>query len=156
MCVGAGRDAVKIEIRYRRGLFQRDLLSPLLFCLCLAPLSHALNCNLEGYHCKVLGSTITDQLFMDDLKVYTRNEDKLNRALEVVDNLSETVVMKLGMCKCAVAHLVKKKLHVADCVLPDGQEIKSLNEGNIYNYLGINQVIQPQAGASSNASQNSM
>jgi hypothetical protein len=33
---------VRTPIDLKRGLFQGDSLSPLLFCLCIAPLSHAL------------------------------------------------------------------------------------------------------------------
>ena len=35
------------SVKYKRGLFQGDSLSPLLFCLCIAPLSTALN-DLRG------------------------------------------------------------------------------------------------------------
>ena len=40
--VGVGKDAVKVKLAYRRGLFQGDSLSPLLYCLSIAPLSVAL------------------------------------------------------------------------------------------------------------------
>ena len=39
---GSGKEKRTVGIEYRRGLFQGDSLSPLLFCLCLAPLSGVL------------------------------------------------------------------------------------------------------------------
>ena len=41
-CVGNGENAVRTELTYRRGVFQGDSLSPLLSCLSIAPISHAL------------------------------------------------------------------------------------------------------------------
>ena len=41
-CVGNEENAVRTELTYRRGVFQGDSLSPLLSCLSIAPISHAL------------------------------------------------------------------------------------------------------------------
>ena len=41
-CVGMGDGAVRTELAFRQGLFQGDSLSPLLFCLSIAPISMAL------------------------------------------------------------------------------------------------------------------
>ena len=41
-CVGTGESTVRTELTYRRGVFQGDSLSPLLYCLSIAPISHAL------------------------------------------------------------------------------------------------------------------
>ena len=40
--LGRGRGSVCVELEFHRGLFQGDSLSPLLYCLCIAPLSDAL------------------------------------------------------------------------------------------------------------------
>ena len=39
------------DINYRRGIFQGDTLSPLLFCLCLVPITNILK--QEGYGYKI-------------------------------------------------------------------------------------------------------
>ena len=56
------RDTVHAELSLKRGQFQGDSLSPLLFCLCIVPLSHALRTADMGYHCKHLAEGITHQL----------------------------------------------------------------------------------------------
>ena len=143
--VGCGDSVTRVEMRYRRGLFQGDSLSPLLFCLCLAPLSYGLR-RLEGYKCDSLGGKITHQLFMDDLKVYARGEESLDRALTVVDEVSTAIGMKLGLRKCAVAHMVRNRLVKMDYDLPKGRSIKSLEGGEYYKYLGVEQIFKPGLG----------
>ena len=42
LCLWTDSGPEKISIKNKRGIFQGDSLSPLLFCLCVAPLSEAL------------------------------------------------------------------------------------------------------------------
>ena len=88
-------------ILYKRGLFQGDALSPLLFCLAILPLSHVLK-KLNNYrirHSTVKGS-ITHMLYMDDLKLYAERPAALTEAPSVVDRVASVVGMKLGLKKC--------------------------------------------------------
>ena len=57
------------DIQIRRGIFQGDALSPLLFCLALNPLSHILRKEGKEYTMKS-GEKINHLLYMDDLKLY--------------------------------------------------------------------------------------
>ena len=68
-CVGRGESAVRTELQYCRGFFQGDSLSPLLFCLSIAPISLALK-KTTGYRVPYLAQPVTHLFFMDDLKVY--------------------------------------------------------------------------------------
>ena len=61
-----------------RGLFQGDSLSPILFCLCVAPLSHCLR-QREGFQSQWQTQAVTQLMFMDDLKVYEESEDAISR-----------------------------------------------------------------------------
>ena len=138
---GKGKELVTVNIAYKRGLFQGDSLSPLLFCLAIAPLSYALRTETKGF--KARGENpMTHSLFMDDLKVYSKGRKRLDRALEVVDRVSKAVGMELGMEKCAVAHFknsnVDGTIHV-----PDEERFRCADEGKPYCYLGIDQVIKP-------------
>ena len=54
-------------ISYKRGLFQGDALSPLLFCLSLTPVSNALR-GLQGYLPQYCQASISHTYFVDDLK----------------------------------------------------------------------------------------
>jgi hypothetical protein len=66
----------RIGIRLKRGLFQGDSLSPLVFWLCVAPLSHALS-ERKGFNSNYQVKTITHLMFMDDLKLYEESKGEL-------------------------------------------------------------------------------
>ncbi len=106
--LGRGRRTVKVNLQFRRGLFQGDSLSPLLFCLSIAPLSGALRYELGGVTFPGFKTCITHLLYMDDLKVYATGRRSLEHALSVVDRVSKAVGMELGPAKCAEAHLLRE------------------------------------------------
>ena len=81
-CVGIGENTVRTELKYRRGVFQGDSLSPLLYCLSIAPISHAIR-KTRGYRLPYLERPVTHQYFMDDLKVYARSSKALDATLQV-------------------------------------------------------------------------
>ena len=126
-------------ILYKRGLFQGDALSPLLFCLAILPLSHALK-KLNGYRIRrsTVKGSITHMLYTDDLKLYTESPTALTEALSIVDRVASAV----GMKKCRVAHMQK------GMVLPGPQNprttpddgIKCLSNRDTYRYLGVEQL----------------
>ena len=66
------------EVEIKRGIFQGDFLSPLLFVLTLIPLSLILRKARAGYEFSVSREKINHLLFMDDLKLYCRNETGLD------------------------------------------------------------------------------
>ncbi len=94
----------QIPVRFRRGLYQGDSLSPLLFCLGVAPLSLALGTD-GGFRSDFQRLPLRHQMFMDDLKVYEESKAELEASVAVVDEVSEAVGMELGVRKCAVAHM---------------------------------------------------
>ena len=61
-------------IEIRRGIFQGDALSPLLFCITLIPLTNELNRADCGYQVHGTERKISHLLYMDDLKLLGRNE----------------------------------------------------------------------------------
>ena len=56
-------------IQIRRGIFQGDSLSPLLFCIALIPLTNELNRADCGYQIHGTERKISHLLYMDDLKL---------------------------------------------------------------------------------------
>ena len=64
-------------IQIRRGIFQGDSLSPLLFCIALTPLTNELNRADCGYQVHGTERKICQLLYMDDLKLLGRNENDL-------------------------------------------------------------------------------
>ena len=113
MVLSHGQGTVKTRImRIRRGIFQGDSLSPILFCMALNPLSTELNRTGCGYRMSTgNGRTakrqlISHLLYMDDLKLYGRNPDQLDGLLHTVRTFSDDIRMKFGLDKCAIAHFV--------------------------------------------------
>ena len=66
------------EVAIKRGIFQGDSLSPLLFVLTLIPLSLILGKARAEYEFSVSREKINHLLFMDDLKLHSRNEKGLD------------------------------------------------------------------------------
>jgi len=62
------------EVNIRRGILQGDLLSPLLFVIAIIPLTQMLRQCDTGYQLGDGHSKINHLLFMDDLKLYGRND----------------------------------------------------------------------------------
>ena len=78
---------VREPVRFRRGLFQGDSLSPLLFVLAVAPLSSFLGL-AGGFSSPHHESPVTHLLFMDDLKVFEESKVELDSTVEGVQGLS--------------------------------------------------------------------
>ena len=66
----AGGSLTSRLIDIRSGIFQGDSLSPLLFCIALAPLSNLLNSSSYGY--KIQEGKLNHLFYMDDLKTYAK------------------------------------------------------------------------------------
>jgi hypothetical protein len=58
-------------------MFQGDSLSPLLFYIALTPITHELNRSNCGYQIHGTERKISHLLYMDDLKLIGRNEERL-------------------------------------------------------------------------------
>ena len=138
------RKIVRVEITLKRGLFQGDALSPLLFCLSILPMSHALRETGKGFLGYTLVRPISHLFFMDDLKVYAGNKGRLGRVLDLVDDVSEAMSMTLGLRKCAVAHLIGVCREGEDITLKGLRTIKSLTDTDAYKYLGVAQLFEPK------------
>ena len=69
-------------VEIKRGIFQGDSLSPLLFVSIMIPLSLIIRDTRAGYQLKKEGCKINHLLFMDDLKLYGKN--KQTNSLELL------------------------------------------------------------------------
>ena len=83
------------------------------------------------------GKLLNHLLFMDDLKLYGRNEEELGRLVEIVEVYSRDIGMEFGLDKCGMLAIKKGvKVRSEGIELPDGDIIKELDERG-YKYLGI-------------------
>ncbi len=134
--IWSGKNKESTLIRYKSGLFQGDSLSPLLFCLCTAPMSWALSKN-RGVFSNVLGKTITHTLFIDDLKIYTRSRGTLIRVLSRVKKASKAIGMRLNIAKCATATMVMGVPRYGSAVTINGEAVPTADIETPYKYLGV-------------------
>ena len=125
------------DVRIKRGIFQGDSLSPLLFVICMIPLTMVLRGMKAGYEMKDGGGKVNHLLFMDDLKLFGKNTSQIESLVDTVQSVSSDIGMEFGLRKCGV--LVLKRGVVVESegiVLPDGETMKSVDEDG-YKYLGI-------------------
>ena len=74
------------DIKIQCGIFQGDPLSPLLFCICLIPLTEQLNRLNTGYEEHTTKTKISHVLYMDDLKLIAKSEEELQKQIQTVKN----------------------------------------------------------------------
>lgn len=92
-----------LEKPVERGILQGDSLSPLLFVLCIDPLSRQLN----GKHQKVIiptesGTHVTNHLlFIDDLKLMAENDEVLKNMMEETKEFFKTIGLEMNKEKSA-------------------------------------------------------
>ena len=133
------------DVKIRKGIFQGDSLSPLLFCLAIDPLSKILNehnSNKKGYNLsqerrKSEDKYINHLLFMDDLKLYASSEKELQELLQIVEDFSNDINMKFGTDKCATCIIKKGKKTSIQNIKLEKNEIQNLEDEATYKYLGI-------------------
>ena len=126
------------EVDIKRGIFQGDSLFPLMLVLASIPLSLILRKAKTAYEFSGGKEKITHLLFMDDLKLYSRNEKELDSLVQTIHIFSEDIGMESRIEKCAVLVIEKGKVVKSVGIeLPDGKVIKSLQEGESYKYFEI-------------------
>ena len=126
------------SISSKSGIFQGNSLSPLLFCLSLAPLCTLLN--NTGYGYEVGGKKISHLFYMDDLKTYVKNDNQQEGLLKTIKTFSDDICMQFGLAKCAKATFKMGKLtQTTDITVDTNTTIKELEQEGAYKYLGINE-----------------
>ena len=124
-------------IRIKRGIFQGDSLSPLLFTMSLNPLSIELNKTKYGYQLDKQ-TKINHLFYVDDLKLYGTNDNQLAGLINTVKHISDDTKMEFGFDKCAKATFKRGKKVQAECIqLNDNQVIQDLEQSETYKYLGM-------------------
>ena len=118
-------------ITFCLGIFQGDTLSPLIFCLALAPIRNILKRDNIGY--TIMNTKVSNLLYIDDLKVYARNANEMERSRALIEEFSDDISMSFGLDKCAVVHLKAGKISNS----PEVKGIPILQNEESYKYLGV-------------------
>ena len=126
------------KISVRRGIFQGDSLSPLLFCMALIPLSKSINDARLGYELEK--EQISHLFYMDDLKIFSKDHKSMQMCVSIVEKFSRDIGMEFGTEKCATIEMKKGKVtRGGDITLLDGVGIQSLKTQEFYKYLGMDE-----------------
>ena len=134
--------SMKVDgVRIKRGIFQGDSLSPLLFCLALNPVSSLLQATNFGYRYKGndVTATVNHLVYMDDIKLYAKNDDELQSLIAIVKQFTDDIRMEFGIEKCAKITLIRgRRVETGDMPLSDEEvSIKELTNESTYKYLGM-------------------
>ena len=90
------------KVNMRRGIFQGDSLSPLLFVICMIPITSILRKVRAGYVLRGGEVKVNHLLFMDDLKLFGKNEGETNGLVSTVQRISKDIGMEFGIKKCGM------------------------------------------------------
>jgi len=122
-------------IRIRRGIFEGDCLSPLLFFNAFIPLTNELNRAGYGYQVHGTERKISHVLYVDDLELLRRNENDVKNGMKIVQAISKNMNMNFGLEKCARICLkrgsVQNKMHIGSTFEND---IKELDPRKVFRY----------------------
>lgn len=118
-------------ITFLKGIFQGDTLSPLIFCLALAPICNILKRKDMGY--KINETKVSNVFYINDLKVYAKDATQMEQCRALVKEFSDDIKMSFGIEKCAVIHLKRGNVNNS----PEVEGIPILNTEESYKYLGI-------------------
>jgi len=112
------------------GISQGDSLSPLLFCICLIPLTEQLNRLNTGYEEHTTKTKISHLIYTDDLKLIAKSEEELQKQIHTVENFSDDIRMEFGFENCAkIAFKRGKPVHWQSLVIDINREIQDLEQG---------------------------
>lgn len=127
-------------IPIKRGIFQGDGWSPMWFCLSLNPLSNILNNTNKGYKLQTSSMfNISHLLYVDDLKIYARNNDELQSLLETTAIFSSDINMQFGIEKCATLEVKRGNIVHQENIELTLTPFKFPSLESFYKYLGMSQ-----------------
>ena len=81
------------ETKIQRGIFQGDALSPLLFIIAMMPLNHILRKCIAGYKLSRSQEKINHLMYMDDIRLFAKNERELETLIHAVRIYSQDIGM---------------------------------------------------------------
>jgi hypothetical protein len=124
------------KVKIRRGIYQGDSLSPLLFVIALIPLTRILRQHKAGYKIDKK-ATVNHLLYMDDLKLYAKSDTQIQTLVNTVELFSRDIGMVFGLQKCGILKIDRGKI-VEDFSIQNmgGSKIDSIGQGG-YKYLGV-------------------
>ena len=122
------------RVNIQRGIFQGDVLFPLLFVIGLIPLNHSLRKVNAGHQLGKGQHKATNHFFfMDDSKLYGNNQKEAERVTNIFRIFSKDIAMDFGISKCAhVTMKARKLVSVTGMQLSSGEVTPELESDKGY------------------------
>lgn len=135
-----GKMKVSTPLKVQNGVLQGDTLSPLLFCLSVAPVSHYLNTNLQKYTTSTgrngrTSLSINHIYYVDDLVIYTPHSVDLDRAVADIEFYAKDFGLLLNATKSAKYHIGPQERGGTQRVKLNS--LPTIRGNETYRYLGI-------------------
>lgn len=132
-----GKYKKSTPLRVKNGVLQGDTLSPLLFCLCVAPISHYLDSTLYKYTTSTGASRASLSLnhiyYVDDLVIYTPKSTDLDIALAAIERYAADFGCRINQSKSARYHIIPTNANIEE----QASGIPTMTARETYKYLGI-------------------
>ena len=101
-----------------------------------------LELNSSSYGYKIRTDWITNLFYMDNLKIYAKDDSKVEGLLKIVKEFSDNIGMESALSKYAQATFKRGKSEKSDHVqLEDEAIIKDLEQEKFNKYLGFDESI---------------
>ena len=104
----------------------------------MMPLNHILRKCPTGNKLSRSQEKINHRMYMDGIKLFTKNEKELETLIRAVRIYSQDIGMESGIEKCARLVMKSGKRHLTDGMeLPNQEKNRTLGENETYKYLRI-------------------
>ena len=102
------------ETNIQRRIFQGDALSPLQYIIAMMSLNHIFRKGTAGYKLSRSQEKFNHQMYMDDIKLFAKNEKELETLIHAIRIYSQDIGMEFGIEKCALLVMKSGKRHLID------------------------------------------
>ena len=104
----------------------------------MMPLNHILRKCTAGYKLSKSQEKINHLMYMDDIKLFAKNENELKTLIQTVRIYSQDIGIEFGIEKCAMFVMKSGKRHIRKVIeLPNQVVIRTLWQKETYKCLGI-------------------
>ena len=112
-----------------RGIFQGVSLSPLLIVIAMMPFNFIFRKYTGGYKFTKSQEKINHPMYMDDIKVFVKNEKEMKTLTQIIRIYSQYIGMEFSIEKCVMLIMKSgKKETMSGIELTNQESIKTLGE----------------------------